>query len=209
MPSKKRDEVWELGEEQILDYKGKTDTLHNHSKSVLEKLHIPFRWRASKVIRVCPKGDLFGLGISNELIAAVYGMMLVCDGHIFKLATKYLEKMREFYEWIKTERLADDFYPSGTSEAMALICNRAAYSILTNNGYFWNRRSKRLRWQTHYKALSYSVNRWPVPNLRLGMCDQSGIDKSHIKLLYQCPATDYFFERVRFTSGAHPQFVNV
>lgn len=62
----------------------------------------PMRWRQPSTIFVNSMSDLFHESLSNEKIAAVFGVMAVCTQHTFQCLTKRARRMREWYAWLKT-----------------------------------------------------------------------------------------------------------
>lgn len=99
-----------MGEEK---YAGLVNPGKGHFNGVA-RLHAPsldwpLRWRGSKVAKaegrpsrifVNPMSDLFHEALSNEAIAAVFGVMAACQQHTFQVLTKRPERMREWFEWV-------------------------------------------------------------------------------------------------------------
>ena len=50
--------------------------------------------------------DLLHRDITNEQIAAVFGVMAACEQHTFQLLTKRPERMLEWFEWVGKKRTA-------------------------------------------------------------------------------------------------------
>jgi protein gp37 len=44
--------------------------------------------------------DLFHESLTNEQIAAVFGVMAACPQHTFQVLTKRARRMREWFEWL-------------------------------------------------------------------------------------------------------------
>ncbi len=63
------------------------------------KLADPLHWRKPRRVFVNSMSDLFHEGLSNEEIAAVFGVMAACPQHTFQVLTKRSERMREWFEW--------------------------------------------------------------------------------------------------------------
>lgn len=70
-----------------------------HVRLVAEKLNEPSRWKKPRRIFVNSMSDLFHESLSNEQIAAVFGVMAQCPQHTFQVLTKRAKRMREWFEW--------------------------------------------------------------------------------------------------------------
>lgn len=66
---------------------------------VPEMLAWPLRKRKPLRIFVNSMSDLFHEGLTNEQIAAVFGVMAACPQHTFQCLTKRAKRMREWFEW--------------------------------------------------------------------------------------------------------------
>ena len=64
--------------------------------SVLDK---PLRWRKPRRVFVNSLSDLFHEGLSNEEIAAVFGVMAASPQHTFQVLTKRPQRMRDWFRW--------------------------------------------------------------------------------------------------------------
>ena len=64
------------------------------------KLSAPLRWRSPRRIFVNSMSDLFHESLTNEQIAAVFGVMAACPQHTFQILTKRARRMREWYQWV-------------------------------------------------------------------------------------------------------------
>jgi protein gp37 len=69
---------------------------------VHEHLPDPFRWAKPRRVFVNSMSDLFHEGLTNEEIAAVFGVMAACPDHTFQILTKRAERMREWFRWVAT-----------------------------------------------------------------------------------------------------------
>lgn len=63
---------------------------------VPEMLDAPLHWRKSRRVFVNSMSDLFHEALTNEQIAAVFGVMAACPQHTFQCLTKRPKRMREF-----------------------------------------------------------------------------------------------------------------
>lgn len=144
------------------------------------KLDEPLRWRKPRRIFVNSMSDLFHERLSDEAIAAVFGVMAACPQHTFQVLTKRPEGMRRWFEWLHNTQTLFGF-------------DRIRYCAKV----------------AHNKSCAVNVNRdllglwggsevppaWPLTNVWLGVSveDQETADE-RIPLLLQTPAA------VRFVS---------
>ncbi len=66
---------------------------------VAEHLADPLRWRRPRRIFVNSMSDLFHEALTNEQIAAVFGVMAAAPHHTFQVLTKRARRMREWFAW--------------------------------------------------------------------------------------------------------------
>ena len=92
-------------------------------KFVAEKLLEPLHWKKSRRVFVNSMSDLFHEKLTNEEIAAVYGVMAAAKWHTFQILTKRSTRAREWYEWIEAEAKKAGISPSQVCVKEA--CNRA------------------------------------------------------------------------------------
>lgn len=79
--------------------KGKVDW-SGRVRFVPNALGEPLRWRKPRRVFVNSMSDLFHESLSNEQVAAVFGVMAACPQHTFQVLTKRAERMREWFEWL-------------------------------------------------------------------------------------------------------------
>lgn len=141
-------------------------------RMVPEHLADPLRWTKPRRIFVNSMSDLFHEKLSNEEIAAVFGVMAAAPRHTFQVLTKRAERMREWFAW------SDGRKGWGTDGTQAALCWRDAVARLDGAG----------------RAQPFAPG-WPLPNVWLGVSveDQQRADE-RIPLLLQTPAA------VRFVS---------
>ncbi|MFH1865935.1 MAG: DUF5131 family protein [Candidatus Eisenbacteria bacterium] len=65
-----------------------------------ERLSQPLHWRQPRRIFVSSMGDLFHPGVTDEYIAAVYGVMAACPQHEFIVLTKRPKRALKWYRWV-------------------------------------------------------------------------------------------------------------
>ena len=66
-----------------------------------ERLSEPIRARKPRRVLVAFTGDLFDPAITNDQIAAVFGVMAACPRHRFFILTKRAERMAEWFAWVQ------------------------------------------------------------------------------------------------------------
>jgi protein gp37 len=145
---------------------------------VPERLDKPLRWRKPRHVFVNSMGDLFHEKLTNEQIAAVFGVMAACPQHTFQVLTKRPRRMVEWFEWVeKRERDGRSLFPLDDSgwrirQMLHVSARRVGASVPEHHG-----------------------GPWPLPNVWLGVTaeDQQRADE-RIPLLLQVPAA------VRFVS---------
>jgi protein gp37 len=130
---------------------------------VPERLDQPLRWKRPRKIFVNSMSDLFHESLSNEQIAAVFGVMAAAPQHTFQVLTKRPARMVEWFKWAGTETL-------DTLRECANVAMRSPRSKVATSG-----------------------NTWPLPNLWLGVSveNQAAADE-RIPLLLQTPAAVRF-----------------
>lgn len=143
-----------------------------------EKLSEPLRRKAPTMYFVNSMSDLFGEGLTNEQIAAVFGVMAACPQHTFQCLTKRPARMVEWFKWIAEEgeelEASVGVAPPPTSSATGSACVAHAGEEVLGA-----RRS----------ADAYSRAPWPLPNVWIGVSvERQEEADERIPLLLQCPA---------------------
>lgn len=152
--------------------KGKVDW-SGVARFVPSALSEPLSWRKPQRVFVNSMSDLFHHSVTNEEIAAVFGVMAACPHLTFQVLTKRADRMREWFEWVhrtaadRMDLLVPLHFAQRHSEHRAL------------------RRTKEIFEQG-----------WPLPNVWLGVSaeDQQRADE-RIPHLLRTPAA------VRFVSA--------
>jgi protein gp37 len=77
------------------------------------KLADPLRWREPSTVFVNSMSDLFHETLTNEQIAAVFGVMAATPRHTYQILTKRARRMREWFEWVDATcmKIADSTNP--------------------------------------------------------------------------------------------------
>jgi protein gp37 len=136
-----------------------------------EKLGEPLRWKKPRRVFVNSMSDLFHPRVTNEEIAAVFGVMAAASKHTFQVLTKRPERMLEWFKWM------DGFECDPHEPPASIVCE-----IEANN-----------------RGADADVGcdaGWPLRNVWLGVSaeDQRAADE-RIPLLIRTPAA------VRFVSA--------
>lgn len=72
-------------------------------RMVAEHLADPLRWKRPRRVFVNSMSDLFHESLTNEQIAAVFGVMAAAGQHSFQVLTKRAARMRAWFEWVASE----------------------------------------------------------------------------------------------------------
>lgn len=145
-----------------------------------EHLADPLRWKRSRRVFVNSVSDLFHDGLTNEQIAAVFGVMAAAPQHTFQVLTKRPARMLEWFQWAEQAM-------AGRYRVPAIIGHAAAYIVGTVGT---NADSDLLHKCANAMA---GGNDWPLPNVWLGVSveNQAAADE-RIRLLLQTPAAVRF-----------------
>ena len=141
-----------------------------------EALAEPLRWQTPRRIFVCSMGDLFHEKITDEQIAAVFGVMAAAPRHTFQVLSKRPERMRAWFEWVASRKW------------------KAPHSDVRVTPHPW--------YVVSFEAAVYPLPKlpslqppypWPLPNVWLGVTaeDQERADE-RIPFLLETPAAKRF-----------------
>jgi protein gp37 len=145
---------------------------------VLDK---PLRWKRPRRIFVNSLSDLFHESLSEEQIAAVFGVMAASPQHTFQVLTKRPARMVEWFRWAESYGDGYDLLRAGMPSGL-LTCAHEAVS-----GDAWE------DVEPPTTEMTPSAERfgtaWPLPNVWLGCSveDQATADE-RIPLLVEVPA---------------------
>lgn len=168
-------------------YEGLT-VLGNHGprwtgevRLVPERLADPFKWRKPQRVFTASMSDVFHEKLSNEEIAAVFGVMAACPHITFQCLTKRAARMREWFAWAA----------SGALDRCACAADDALEPFLPRTDL------------AQFFAPGRGAHVWPLPNVWLGCSveNQAAADE-RIPHLLETPAA------VRFLS-VEPQLEHV
>lgn len=126
---------------------------------VPEHLVDPVRWRKPRRIFVSSMSDIFHEKLSNEAIAAIFGVMAACPQHTFQVLTKRAARAREWYAWLATEAASCN---AGVGMTPAARC----FVEAQRREPTWKNGNKLL---ARHDAVGAACSApWPLPNVWLG-----------------------------------------
>lgn len=137
-----------------------------------KKLALPLKWRKPQRVFVNSMSDLFHDGCTDQQIAAVFGVMAACSQHMFVVLTKRPRRMREWFEWLETQRTPLITIPWSPR----LTCRAEAGKLLDVRGYH------------PMLGTEPSPHMWPLPNVILGVSVENRAVLERIDDLRACPA---------------------
>lgn len=91
------------------------------------KLAEPLRWGRPRMIFVCSMTDLFGSWVSNEWIAAIYGIVGAATQHSYQILTKRPDRALDWFKWVQRTAEAHGTTPAGVCRHHAQrVCDHPA-----------------------------------------------------------------------------------
>ena len=150
------------------------------TRIVTDAIEQVIRWQKPRRIFLTAMGDPFHESLSNEQVAALFGMMAICPQHTFQVLTKRAERMREWFVWAAEQiKLAgeDGSWTPFIRELVALLDDAKLATRINEDGI----------------ARAPSAEAWPLPNVWLGTTveDQRSADE-RIPHLLNTPAAVRF-----------------
>lgn len=163
--------------------KGGDGRFHGHwtgkVELIPEKLDEPLRWRKPQRVFVNSMSDLFHESLSDEAIAAVFGVMASAPQHTYQVLTKRPKRMLSWFSAWSRAMASLGAHPVAECKAWA---EDRAPGLKLNAGLGVN-------------TPKYEIAPWPLPNVWLGVsCEDQATADERIPLLLQTPAA------VRFVS---------
>jgi protein gp37 len=159
-------------------------------RMVPEHLTDPLRWSKPRKVFVNSMSDLFHESLSNEQIAAVFGVMAASPRHTFQVLTKRSERMVEWFKWADGEfAMSQRGIASAPCTHESVI--RAAYSFIEEAcGEATAKRLLEPHWtkmkevqdSDHWRSL------WPLPNVWVGVSVEDQRVAERVEHLSQVPA---------------------
>jgi protein gp37 len=150
-----------------------------------EKLSEPLRRKAPTMYFVNSMSDLFGEGLTDHQIAAVFGVMAACPQHTFQVLTKRADRTVEWFKWVDDYVGSHGGSPGGLAGFCADVAARAHRS--GRPGALDAERFDEAMEEIH--TCNKPTPQWPLPNVWLGVsCERQKEADERIPLLLQCPA---------------------
>jgi protein gp37 len=139
-----------------------------------EHLADPLRWKKSCRIFVNSMSDLFHEKLTNEQIAAVFGVMAAAPQHTFQVLTKRAERMHDWFKWVEKRGRDIAAVDPDASWWSTLVCGREAAHLLSED-------------------FGIDGLPWPLPNVWMGVSveNQQYADE-RIPFLLETPAAIRF-----------------
>lgn len=136
---------------------------------VAKRLADPLRWKKPRRIFVNSMSDLFYEKLTNEQIAAVFGVMAAARQHTFIVLTKRAQRMREWFEWV--EKRAED--------------GKALFPDDDREWRIWQMLNVAARRAGAEKMPNHHGGAWPLPNVIIGVSveNQAAADERIPELL--------------------------
>lgn len=138
------------------------------------ELGAPLRWRKPERIFVNSMSDLFHHSLTNEEIAAVFGVMAATPHHTHQVLTKRPERALEFFAWLKAKADAN------SSTELGICVAHASQHLGKGLPEFMPHLTA--DWPT-----------WPLPNVWLGVSvENKRTARNRVPLLLDTPAAVRF-----------------
>jgi protein gp37 len=122
------------------------------ARFIPEALSIPLKWRKGRRIFPCSMSDAFHESLTNEQIAAAFGVMAATPQHTYVMTTKRAKGMREWFAWAAAQR-------GGARQAVLM----AALDIERETHPDGD------AGPLHTKHCADPIGPWPLPNVHLGV----------------------------------------
>lgn len=156
------------------------------ARFVPEMLAAPLKWRKPQRVFVNSMSDLFHEDITDDQIAAVFGVMAACPQHTFQVLTKRPERMLKWFKWAAETgkglpALIGEPVPNGAT-VEATLCGMYAkqHDALPVDRFI----------------LVAQGTAWPLPNVWIGVStEDQDTANERVPLLLKTPAA------VRFVSA--------
>lgn len=146
-----------------------------------DKLSDPLKWRRPRRVFVNSMSDLFHEELTNEQIAAVFGVMAAAPQHTFQILTKRAKRMREWFEWMKGALPLKDQNWDPRAAACWDFTKKVMPGAIESSA-----------WNSEFMDRAHTIP-WPLPNVWLGVSveNQEAADE-RIPELLRAPAAVRF-----------------
>lgn len=152
-----------------------------------KKLADPLRWRKPRRIFVNSMSDLFHESLTNEQIAAVFGVIAACPQHTFQVLTKRAKRMRGWFEWLESDNEAAAEEWSGRECGVSIHDARRDCLLETLD----ETATAALAGSFDVCHLGITINAsraWPLPNVWIGVSVENRDALHRLDDLCACPA---------------------
>jgi protein gp37 len=137
-------------------------------KVVFDESHLcdPLRWGKPCRVFVNSMSDIFHESLTNEQIAAMFGVMAAAKQHTFQILTKRAKRMRQWFFWIEQESKTCNGGVGMTPAARCFIEAQKRDSYFTLDG-------KLSPLRRHHVAEAALSSAWPLPNVWQGVSTEN------------------------------------
>lgn len=150
------------------------------TRLVVDAIEEVIRWKRPRKVFLTAMGDPFHEGLSNEQIAALFGLMAVCQQHTFQVLTKRPKRMRSWFDWA-AGRIALEGEDGAWTPFIRALCETIEDPKLLD------------RIQADGIARAPSDEVWPLPNVWLGVSvENQAVADERIPELLSTPAAVRF-----------------
>lgn len=149
--------------------------------AIADQLTTPLTWASPKRVFVNSMSDLFHEKLTNEEIAAVFGVMAAAPRHTFQVLTKRAERMYDWFGWIAGFRGEDWEHRPSFCWGLAKDAIRTTGAAIDSS-----------TWDADFVRVAHMIA-WPLPNVWLGVSaeNQDAAD-DRIPWLLETPAARRF-----------------
>lgn len=151
-------------------------------REVPEKLDEPLHRKKPTTYFVNSMSDAFGEGVSDEFIAAIFGVMAACSQHVFQLLTKRAERLPKWFDWARSYTVELDGVVSPPLHPYVIL-DDCLGRVRTDLEKTILCAAKRMLNSGHVGSLL-----WPLPNVHLGVSVEHPDCVSRIDELRKTPA---------------------
>lgn len=147
-----------------------------------EHLTDPMRWGKPAMVFVNSMSDMFFEKLTNEQIAAVYGVMAACPRHTFQVLTKRSERMREWFKWVSADAVKHGIG----------VAHRCYIELANRVPWFRDYRPRTLSYAGDFWERTAKGRNWPLENVWQGVSVESQKHIDRIESLLATPAAIRF-----------------
>lgn len=146
--------------------------------SLPDRLDLPLGWRKPRTIFVNSMSDLFHEDVTDEFIAAVFGVMAATPWHTYIVLTKRAERLPKWFEWIGGMVGTN----TATGERRRAACDPIAGCEIKASRFG-------VRFPPRQVGTGHYSPSWPLPNVQLGVsCENQEWFDKRVPHLLDTPA---------------------